>query len=133
MPIYAEKLTVPANTSEANPTSLDIFIKEQYITRMEVGFEDGCAWMVKARIQYGIKQFFPDRPETWLIGNNETVGWDERFTMPSPNEILTVYAASPDTKHDHNVYIRIMTLPKGFYFLETLLQKLSKLWEKIIG
>jgi hypothetical protein len=132
MPIYAETISVQANTPEDNPVKLNIQIKEQFITRMEVGFEDGCAWLVKVRIQYGIKQFFPDRLGTWLIGNGETVGWDERFSMPSPNEILTVYACSPGTKYDHNIFIRIMTLPKGFYFLETLLQKLSMLWERII-
>jgi hypothetical protein len=132
MPIYAETISVPANTSEDSPVTRDITIKEQFITRMEVGFEDGCGWMVKVRIQYGIKQFFPDRLGTWLVGNDETVGWEERFTMPAPNETLTVYACSPGTKYDHNVHVRIMTLPKGFYFLETLLQKLAKLWEKII-
>jgi formylmethanofuran dehydrogenase subunit A len=99
---------------------------------MEVGFEDGCGWMVKVQIRYGIKVFFPVRKETWLIGNNETIGWDERFTMPAPNEILTVYACSPGTKYDHNVFIRIMTLPKGFYFLESLLDKLYRLFERII-
>jgi len=132
MPIYAETISVPANTPEDNPVKLDIQIKEQFITRMEVGFEDGCGWMVKVQIRYGIKTFFPTREGTWLIGNDESVGWDERFSMPAPNEVLTVYACSPETKFDHNVFIRIMTLPQGFYFLETLLQKLSSLWEKII-
>jgi hypothetical protein len=132
MPIYAETISVPANTPEDNPVKLDIQIKEQFITRMEVGFEDGCGWMVKVQIRYGIKVFFPVRKETWLTGNNETIGWDERFTMPAPNEILTVYACSPGTKYDHNVFIRIMTLPKGFYFLESLLDKLYRLFERII-
>jgi hypothetical protein len=132
MPLYCETINVPANTSEDAPITIDIPIKEQFITRMEVGFEDGCGWMVKVQIRYGIKTFFPTRMGTWLIGNGETVGWDERFSMPSPNEILTVYACSPGTKYDHNIFIRIMTLPKGFYFLETLLQKLAMLWERII-
>lgn len=129
MPIYSEKLTVPADTPEDNPVSLDITLNEKFITKMAVGFEDGCAWMVKCRIQYGIKVFFPSRPETYLIGNNETIEWEERFEMPSIGEKLTVYAWSPGTKYDHDISIRISTLPKGFYFLETLLDKIFDLFK----
>jgi len=132
MPIYSEKLIVPANTLEDSPVSLGIVLKQKFITKMEIGFPDGCNYMVKAKIQYGIKQFWPERKNTWLIGNNETISWEEKFEMPSINEALTVYGASPDTRYDHEIAIRIMTLPAGFYFLETLLNKLQKLWEKII-
>lgn len=132
MSIYSEKLTVPANTSETDPVSLNITIKEKLITSMAVSFEDGCGWVVQVRIMYGIKQWWPDRPGTWLMGNNETLEWQERFEMPAIYEKLTVVACSPDTKYDHNVFIKIATLPLGFYFIENLLDKLHKLWEKII-
>ena len=132
MPIYSEKLTIPVNTSENSPVSLGIVLKQKLITKMEIGFPDGCNYMVKTKIQYGIKQFWPERRNTWLIGNNETISWEEKFEMPSINETLTVYGASPNTQYDHEIAIRIMTLPAGFYFLETLLNKLQKLWEKII-
>jgi len=131
MPIYSEVLNVPANTSEDSPVSLDIKIKQRYISHMEIGFPDGCNYKVKVRIQYGIKVFWPERVGTWIIGNNETIRWDERFTMPSINETLTVYGISPEATYDHDVVIRIMTLPKGFYFLETLLNRLYNIFKKI--
>lgn len=131
MPIYSELLTVPANTSEDSPVSKDITIRERYIHKMEVGFPDGCNYYVKIRIQYGIKVFFPTKVGTWLIGNAETISWDERFTIPSINEKLTVYGCSPGTSYDHKIAVRIMTLPKGFYFLETLLDGLINLFKKI--
>jgi hypothetical protein len=132
MPLYCEKISVPANTSKSNPVTLDIVIKEKFIDHMEVVHEEGSAWMVGIRIMYGIKQFWPDRMDTWIYGNGEPISWDERYEMPAPNEKLTVVCHSEGTKYDHNVHIRIMTLPKGFYFLETLLQKLARLWERII-
>jgi len=98
---------------------------------MEVGFPDGCNYLVKVKIKYGIKQFWPEDPETWLIGNGETISWEERYEMPSINEILTVYGAAPNTHYDHDILVRIMTLPKGFYFLETLLDKLYSLFRRI--
>jgi len=131
MPVYCEKLTIPANTSESAPVSLNIVVRQKFITKLEVGFPDGCNYLVKTKIQYGIKQFWPEDPDTWLIGNNETVSWEERYEMPAVNETLTVFGASPGTDYEHNIVIRIMTLPKGFYFLETLLDKLYGLFKKI--
>jgi len=131
MPVYCQKLTIPAGTPESAPASLNIVIRQKFITKMEIGFPDGCNYMVKANIQYGIKQFWPEDPDTWLIGNGETISWEERYEMPSINETLTVLGASPDTHYDHDVIIRIMTLPKGFYFLETLLDRLFSLFKRI--
>lgn len=131
MPVYCEKLTIPAGQLEDAPASLDITIKQRYISKMEVGFPDGCNYLAKVKIQYGIKQFWPEDPGTWLIGNNETISWDERYTMPSINETLTVFGASPDADYPHDIVVRIMTLPKGFYFLEVLLYKLFNLFKKI--
>jgi hypothetical protein len=132
MPVYSEKLTIPANTSINNPVSLDIVLKQKLINRMEVSFPSGCRNLVGVQIKYGIKQFWPEKEDTWLWGENKTVAWEERFEMPSVNEKLTIYGCSPGTIYDHTIVVRIMTLPQGFYFLETLLQALQRLWEKII-
>jgi len=131
MPVYCQKLTIPAGTPESAPASLNIVIRQKFITKMEIGFPDGCNYMVKAKIQYGIKQFWPEDPDTWLIGNGETISWEERYEMPSINETLTVLGASPGTTYPHDIVVRIMTLPKGFYFLETLLDKLFGLFKRI--
>lgn len=133
MPIYCEKLTIPANTSEDNPETLNIVVRQKFITKLEVGFPPGCSYLVKVKIQYGIKQFWPEKKDTWLVGDSETIAWDERYEMPSIDEVLTVFGASPGTNYDHEIVVRVMTLPAGFYFLEVLLQRLNKLWEKIIG
>lgn len=130
MPIYCEKLTIPAGTPEASPIPLEITIGQKYVVKMEVGFPYGCNYMVKAKIQYGIKQFWPEKRDTWLTGNGEVTSWEERYEMPSINETLIVYGAAPGTKYDHDIVVKIMTLPKGFYFLETLLNKLHTLFEK---
>ena len=131
MPIYCEKLEIPKDTPENNPVLLNVQIKQKLITKMEVSFPDGCNFMVKAKIQYGIKQFWPEGKETWLIGNGETISWEERYEMPAIDEVLTVFGASPGTDYNHTIVLRIMTLPKGFYFLETLLNSLYKAFKKI--
>jgi hypothetical protein len=132
MPVYSEKIIVPANTPINNPVTLDITIKEKFIDHIEVVHEEGSGWMVGVQIRYGIEIWWPDRPGTWIYGNGEVISWDERFEMPAPYENLTIVCHSEGSKYDHAVNVRIMTLPLGFYFLETLIQKLARLWEKII-
>jgi hypothetical protein len=131
VPVYCEKLTIPANTSESAPVSLDITLKQKYITKMEVGFPDGCNYMVEVKIRYGIRQEWPEEEDTWLMGNNETISWEERYEIPATYENLSVYGASPGTSYNHEIVVRIMTLPTGFYFLETLLDKLYSLFRRI--
>jgi hypothetical protein len=132
MPIYSRTITVPANRPEEDPVIEKITLNQRFITRMEVFFPDGCANLVKCRIMYGIKQFWPEEPGTWLVGNGETISWEERFEMPAVGEELTIIAASPGTLYPHTIVVRIMTLPRGFFFLETLLQRLKELFERII-
>jgi hypothetical protein len=132
MPVYCEKITIPANTPEDSPVTKDILIEEKFIDRIEVGFPKNCNYMVGVRINYGIKMWWPTTEGTWIWGNNEIISFEERFEMPSIYETLTITGISPGTYYDHDIIVRIMTLPAGFYFLETLLQKLHDLWEKII-
>jgi len=131
MPIYCEKLKIPVDTSESSPVSLNITLRQKLITRMEIYFPEGCNFLVKVKIQYGIKQFWPEKPGTWLVGNGEKISWEERYEMPAINEKLTIYGASPGTHYDHDIVVRIMTLPKGFYFLETLLDKIFNLFRRL--
>jgi hypothetical protein len=132
MPIYSVKLNVPANTPEDNPVSVDITIKQKFIWKMEIGFPKNCNYLVGIQIRYGIKRFWPEDPETWIWGNNEIVSFEERFELPSLNETLTVYGISPGTSYDHEILIRIITLPLGYNFLESLIQKIINFFEKIV-
>jgi len=132
MPIYCETLSIPANTSETNPVSLDIKHEQYLITKMEVAFPPGCSFMVKVKIQYGIHQEWPEKKGTWIVGDDETISWEERYRIPNLNEKLTIYGCSPNTTYPHNVVIRIMTLPLAYEFIENILIKLYKLWKRII-
>jgi hypothetical protein len=133
MPLYVVELNVPKNTPKDTPVSKDILIKEKLISKIEVAFPPGPQWAVGVKIQYGIKQFWPEPEGEWIYGENEVISWDERFEMPNPNEVLTIYAHSEGTDFDHNVIVRIMTLPIGYQFLEKLVDNINKIWKAIIG
>lgn len=130
MALYSKKLTVPSNTSEDNPASIEFVIKEKLITKMEVGFAPGCYNMVGIKILYGIKRFWPEDPNTYLYGDNEIVSWREFQRLPETLSKLKVYGISPDTHYDHIILVRIFTLPEVVAAPGIIFEKLYNLFKK---
>lgn len=131
MALYTKKLTVPTDTSEDNPVTTSFTIKQKLITKMEVGYPDGCNNMVGIRIFYGIKRFWPENPDTALYGNGEVVSWREYQKLPEKNSILTCYGFSPGTNYDHKILIRIFTLPELVAAPGIMMRKLYSFFRRI--
>lgn len=131
MALYTKKLSIPANTPEDSPVTTSFTIEETLITKMEVGFPDGCANMVGIRIFYGIKRFWPENPDTPLYGNDEIVSWREHQRLPEKYSTLTVYGFSPGTDYDHEILIRIFTLPELVAAPGIIMRKLYKFFKRI--
>jgi len=132
MPLYTQKFTVPAGTSAEKPYTFDIKIKDKLVNKMEIGFPDGCNFLVGVQIRYGLKRFWPEKKGTWIYGNDETVSWDEHFIAPRIPYKLTIAAISPDTVYDHDIIVRIFTLPllvaAPYIILEKILYWLERIY-----
>lgn len=131
MALYSKKLTVPINTSEDNPKPIEFIIKENLITKMEVGFPPGCSFMVGIKILYGIKRYWPEDPGTYLYGDSETVSWSEYQKLPEAYSKITVYGISPGTSYPHEIIIRMFTLPEIVAAPGIIIQKLVNLFKRI--
>jgi len=107
--IYSKSLLVPANTPGDKPVSVEFEIEELYLTRLDVHFPDGCALMVKVRFMYGPKQLFPQPEDAWLVGNAETVSWDEMLRLWESPIKIRCEACSPGTSYQHQLAIRLIT------------------------
>jgi len=107
--IYSKTLLVPANTPEGSPVSIEFEVEEPYLTRLDVHFPDGCALMVRVRFMYGVKQLFPQPEDAWLVGNGETVSWDEVFRLWEKPIKIRCEACSPGTSYQHQLAIRLIT------------------------
>lgn len=132
MALYTKRITVPANTTEDSPYETDLTIEDKYIYEMEVGYPDGCNWMVGVKIFYGIKRLWPENEDEWIWGNDETIVWREHLYLPEPENTLTIKAISPDTKYDHDIIIRVKTLPDWVAVPGILLSKVADLIRKIL-
>lgn len=111
MALYSKRFTVPAGTPESSPQETTLVIKEKYIYEMEIGFPDGANWEVGIQINYGIKRLWPENAGEWIWGNNETIVWREHQYLPETNSILTIKGIAPNAEFDHDVVVRVKTLP----------------------
>lgn len=111
MALYVKKFTVPASTLESSPYETTLTIKEKYIYEMEVSFPDGANWLVGVQIHYGIRRLWPENEDEWIYGNDETIVWREHQYLPEKESVLTIKAISPNAEFDHDIIVRIKTLP----------------------
>jgi len=109
--IYSIPLIVPANTPTNRPVQADVEIYEDVITLIRVRFPPGPSCMVRTALFYGQSQIFPQPPETYIVGDDETVEWHEYFLLPSTPCRLTIRAWSPGTMYDHMIFWYIVALP----------------------
>ena len=126
MSFYSYRFSVPANTPENNPVVFDCPINEKWITEIWVGFEDGCAWMVKVRVNYGIRRYFPNNPGEWIYGNDIFVPIREIIQLPKKWESIKVIACSPGAKYEHDIIIYIWTSEEEPLPLEVAMNRLVK-------
>jgi len=109
--LYVLSLTVPANTPEDNPAKADIEIQEKIISLFSLHLPPGCAGLVKARVKYGPKVFWPCPEDAWITGDSETITFSEHFELPETPCRLTLEACSPGTSYEHTIILRLGTLP----------------------
>ncbi|MEM5844518.1 MAG: hypothetical protein ABIM54_00835 [candidate division WOR-3 bacterium] len=126
MAFYSQTIFVERDTPEDNPKVVRIDLNERWITDIWVGFEDGCAWMVKVRIFYGIRRWFPENPDGWIIGNDIWIPIRQIVPLPAKREFIDVYCCSPGTKYDHNIHLYVWTSEEPPVPLESGLTKLLK-------
>ena len=109
--IYSIPIIVPANTPSNKPVEVNVEINEEVITHVRVRFPPGPSCMVRTALYYGQSQIFPQPPDTYLAGDDETIEWDEFVILPSSPCRLTIRAWSPGTMYDHVIFWYIVALP----------------------
>ncbi len=129
--VYA--LTVPANTPESNPRTLDITIDNDALLFVAVRFPPGPHALMGVSLWYGEEQIFPQDVGSWVVGDNEVV-WDFiLWRCPERPCPLTIKAYNNDDTYSHTCYVRIVSTDKiVFYGLKGLGRLLAGL-EAIVG
>ncbi len=117
---YTQSLTIPKNTTIADPATVDVEIAPMIIDRMEITFPSGCVGLVGVRFRYQSRVIFPYNPDSWYKGNGQTVVFTPNIELKEEPLVLTIEAYNEDDTYQHTVYIVIDVEFKGGFW-ETLI------------
>jgi hypothetical protein len=99
------EVTLPAGTPKAAPVETDSSFPDGELTRAEILFPDGCAGLVGVRLALAHGQAIPTTAGAWLVGNDETLGYD--LTGMPNNGAWSVFGYNLDV-YPHTVHVRFL-------------------------
>ncbi|OGO08506.1 MAG: hypothetical protein A2Y61_03985 [Chloroflexi bacterium RBG_13_60_13] len=124
-------LTVPADTAEAVPATLEAVLAAGTVIRVDVQFPAGCVGMVHLSIWRADHQVWPVNLDNDIAGEDVVITWPESYDLEDGPYAFTLKGWSPGTTYDHTVTVRfsLLSLEEGQGVREApgLLQRLAQL------
>lgn len=129
--LFEYPLTVPANTAEADPVTLEALLSAGTVIGVSVQFPAGCAGMVYVTIWRHDHQVWPVNLDEAIAGDNTVVSFPVSYDLDDEPFAFTVKGWAPDTTYDHKVTFRFALLSleeaQGARGLPGLLRRLANL------
>jgi hypothetical protein len=123
---FVYRLTVPANTLLIAPASKKVDLVTGQLTRIEIEFRPGCAWMVRTIIKEGLYQIAPATPDEEFIADGETMSFSAHYPLNDRTPQLELIGWSPGTIYEHVLTYRFDVEPAGGDEKNALLNLLSQ-------
>jgi len=111
---YEERLTIPANTPEDNPTTKYLEISPGVIHRVQVVFPTGCVGLVHVQVWYEEHQLYPSNPGGSFTGDGVLIEFRDFFEITQKPYRLKLVGWNLDDTYQHTPIIRIGILPKKY-------------------
>jgi hypothetical protein len=123
--LYVAKLTVPKNTGDSAPVSIDMNPHEDVVQSAQVMFPTNAAGLVGVRILDRDSRFAPapSSPTGWITGDGVTVEWDQDYTLSGPSHRVQVQAYNLDDTYPRTVEVRMEIVPRS---MRQVLQALAE-------
>jgi len=112
MTTYVFKLSVPAKTPKENPVTARLRIEEGAISKVLILIPPGHQALAGLQLWYGLEQIFPRPPGSWLVGEDESIAFDELWIPPEEPYYIIVKGYNEDDTYAHAFYIRVVVMPR---------------------
>jgi hypothetical protein len=109
--IFVFPLTLPANTPETAKQKTVLALARGKITRVMVEFPPGHAGLTHIGINRGLFQLWPANQSATFRSSNETIIWEEEYSLDTPPYNLDAYAWNEDDTYEHTITVRIVIAP----------------------
>jgi len=107
---YTASVTIPADTSEADPHEECLGICFGTISQVFVLFPPGHAGLTHLQIFYQTRQIFPTTPGESFSGDDTQYIFSEKWPVfEAPHELL-LRAWNEDTEYEHTIYVQLSVL-----------------------
>lgn len=107
---YTASVTIPANTTEAEPHEEHLSLCFGTISQVFVLFPPGHAGLTHLQIFYQTRQLFPTTPGEAFTGDDTQYAFSERWPiLEVPHELL-LRAWNEDTEHAHTIIVELSVL-----------------------
>jgi len=108
--LFEYPLTVPADTAEAAPVTLDAVLAAGTVIRVDVQFPAGCSAMVYVSIWRSEHQVWPVNLDEAIAGEDAIVSWPESYDLDDEPFGFEVRGWSPGATYDHKITLRFALL-----------------------
>ena len=104
------EVTIPANTTEAEPKLQTLQISRGVVHQLEVNFPAGCRGYVYLALYHHDKLVWPSNLKAAFRGEGYTIPIKEYFKVSEPPYTLVAYGWSPGSTYDHTITVRVGVL-----------------------
>lgn len=127
---YDYSFTIPANTTQAAPTTQACKLTHGVIHHVEIDFPYGCAGLVHLQILHALHQLWPTNPEGSFNADDYVISTNEHLELTDTPYIITLQGWNSDDTFDHTLQVRFALLPADILLpetgLATVLRKLTR-------
>ena len=109
--LYEYALTIPANTAEAAPATMDAPLAPGTVARVDVQFPSGCVGLVHVQIWRSEHQVWPGNLDGDISAEGLVVSWPEDRDLEDEPLTLTLRGWNDDDTYAHTITFRFSVLP----------------------
>lgn len=103
--------SVPANTSEYDPTWEKLDVAQGTLVGWVIFSDPEAANLLHFRIEYHKLQLMPFTGDSWIEGFLEPITIEESIRIDEVPYVFDIYAYNEDDSHPHEYYIHPIIIP----------------------
>ena len=123
---YSLDLAIPSSTPASAPVVEEIELPKGVITDVEIDLYAGHHGLAKVRVVHNEFQIYPSNPDAWYSGEDVTIAFTDRYSLPEAWNYVTFEGYNEDTVNQHGAALRLTVEEK-------LPQGLQSGWSKFIA
>lgn len=108
---YEFRLTIPANTSRAEPAEDVVEVSPGRVVAVEIQFPPGCAALAHVAVLQELHQLWPTNPDGDIAADGASISFQEDHLLDQPPFQLTLRGWNEDDTYPHTITFRFNVLP----------------------